>query len=113
MEAKKIICKLLCEICERNCLSDNLPACADAGNEEIRDECFGEYADHLIAHGVMIAPEIPGPREDNHNMAELCFRNGEEHFREKVINKLMDMQTNVRGVQYAQLVALVEIVRCL
>lgn len=61
----------------------------------------------------MDIPIIPGPIEDNHNMAELCFHNGEEHFRGKVISKLMDMQTNARGVQYSQLVALVEIVRCL
>lgn len=48
---------------------------------------------------------------DNHNIMELCFHNGEDHMKEKVVNVLMEMRTHVSGVQYAQLTQILEKVR--
>lgn len=44
------------------------------------------------------APAVPGPVGDDHNMAELCFRNGEENMKEKVIALLMDHKVCTDGV---------------
>lgn len=43
-------------------------------------------------------PAIPGPSASDPNMAELCFRNGEAHMKEKVIALLMDHKTWSNGV---------------
>ena len=45
-------------------------------------------ADHLIANGVTITPEIPGPEIADPNIMELCFHNGERHMKEKSISLL-------------------------
>lgn len=42
-------------------------------------------ADYLLANGVSITPEIPGPEIADPNIMELCFHNGEQHMKEKCI----------------------------
>lgn len=38
-------------------------------------------------------PIIPGPSEDNFNMMEIAFHNGEANMKEKVIAKLMEFRS--------------------
>lgn len=45
-------------------------------------------------------PVIPGPEESNPNIMEVCFRNGEQHMKEKVISILMDHQVCKDGSCY-------------
>lgn len=40
---------------------------------------------------VIIWPIVPG-HTDQHNLTEMAFHNGEEKFRDKVMNKLMELQ---------------------
>ena len=47
---------------------------------------------------IQTVPAIPGPSALDPNMAELCFRNGEAHMKEKVIAMLMDQQTCADGI---------------
>lgn len=47
--------------------------------------------------GVTITPAVPGPSEDDHNIMELCFRNGERHMKEKVITMLQDVLDQANG----------------
>ena len=73
---------------------EKLLTMSDADLMKIR--CFGEKC--LIEvhekirkpYGVTITPAVPGPSEDDHNIMELCFRNGERHMKEKMIFLLDD-----------------------
>lgn len=71
-------------------------------------------ADDLIANGVIFSAAVPGPREDNHNITELCFLNGKEagrwEVKAKILEKLIEQRTNVKGVCHAQLVEFIKFV---
>lgn len=54
------------------------------------------------------APAVPGPDEDDHNMAELCFRNGEAHMKEKVIALLMDNKVCTDGVCHRHIAQIIQ-----
>lgn len=45
--------------------------------------------------------------EDNPNMMELCFHNGERNMKEKVIDMLMDYKTFARGDCHTHLVEII------
>ena len=61
------------------------------------DKSFIEkIADHLLANGVTINPAAPGP-EMGYDMAERCYRNGEEAMREKVIDYLREQKGITMG----------------
>lgn len=72
------------------------------------DTPFGEIADHLIANGVTITPAVPGPSEDDHNIMELCFRNGERHMKEKVGKELSKIAEHMPCITLAQALAMLE-----
>ena len=74
-----------------------------------RITCVVAAQDIRNAPAVNLVPVMPG-HTDQHNISEMSFHNGEEKFREKVINSLMGMQTHVKGVQHALLVEIVEMV---
>ena len=65
-------------------------------------ECLEEIADHLIANGVTITPAVPGPKM-GHNMAEVCYRNGEEAMRGKVINFLLALKSDGYDIPLEQI----------
>ena len=54
-------------------------------------------ADHLLANGVTINPAVPGPSEDDPNIMELCFHNGERQMKEKMLAKLAQL---LEGLDY-------------
>lgn len=64
---------------------------------------IGKIADYLLENGVVIRPHIPGPTEDNPNIMELCFHNGERNMKEKIIAKLMEHKTCVDGICHTQI----------
>lgn len=55
-------------------------------------------ADYLLDNGVTITLEAPGPADDNPNIMELCFRNGERNMKEKVITMLQDILDQEGGL---------------
>lgn len=67
-------------------------------------------ADFMIANGVTITPAVPGPSDDDHNIMELCFRNGEAHMKDKIIARLMEHKTKVKGVCHAHVVEIIKMV---
>jgi hypothetical protein len=68
-----------------------------------------ELAEYLISAGLVL-PVAPG-REMGHDMAERCYRNGEEAMREKVINYLREQKGISMGVIRATLSDAIEKVR--
>ena len=56
-----------------------------------------EIADLLIANGVTITPAVPGPSENDPNIMEMCFRNGERHEKDKIIAVLKDVLEQAEG----------------
>lgn len=72
---------------------------------------FSEHlADYLVENGVSIRPAVPGPVMSN-DMAERCYRNGEEAMREKVIDCLRDQKGISMGVIRGTISDIIEKVR--
>ena len=67
-----------------------------------------KIVDFLIANGVTITPAVPGPSEDDHNIMELCFRNGERHMKEKVGKELTRIAEHMPCITLAQALAMLE-----
>ena len=67
-----------------------------------------KIADHLISHGVTITPAVPGPSEDDPNIMELCFHNGERHMKEKVGKELTRLAEHMPCITMAQALAMLE-----
>lgn len=83
----------------------------DAKREDPEVAPFSEHlAMYLVSHGVTIRPVAPG-KEMGYDMAERCYRNGEEAMREKVINYLREQKGISMGVIRATLSDAIEKVR--
>ena len=67
-----------------------------------------ECADHLIANGVTITPAVPGPSESDPNIMELCFHNGEQHMKEKMISQLSSVAGSMPCITLSQAIKMVE-----
>ena len=67
-----------------------------------------ELADHLIANGVTFTPTIPGPSDADPNIMELCFRNGENHMRDKIKTSLMKLSADMPCVTISQVIKILE-----
>lgn len=90
MEVKHMICKLMCEACNKHSISDGFEPCIDCGTSEC-EKCFGDFADHLIANGVTITPAVPGPSEDASNNKDMYFKCGMRHMKAMVLAMLQDI----------------------
>lgn len=66
-------------------------------------KCFKE-----VRQLVPRKPVIPGPLENDPNMAELCFRNGEAHMKEKVIALLMESKLFAKGMCHECTAAIIQ-----
>ena len=51
---------------------------------------------------------VPGPSEDDHNIMELCFHNGERHMKEKVCRELTRIAEHMPCITLAQAIQLLE-----
>lgn len=91
-----------------SCPSRKFGKCGEV--EKLSYCAIQKIADHLIANGVTIQPAVPGP-EMGYDMAERCYRNGEEAMREKVINYLRDQKGITMGVIRSTLSDVIEKVR--
>ena len=65
-------------------------------------------ADHLLANGVTFTPAIPGPSDTDPNIMELCFRNGENHMRDKIKTSLMKLSADMPCVTISQVIKILE-----
>lgn len=46
--------------------------------------------------------------EDNHNLMELCFRNGEQHVKEKIIRQFKSLAESMACITLSQAIKMVE-----
>ena len=69
--------KSLCDLCTRiNC---------------DRRSGFNQYT--VLCSGYTdIVPAVPSPKDDNPNIQELCFHNGEQHMKEKVLSLITEFE---------------------
>ena len=65
--------------------------------------CLAEVR-RLITRG----PAIPSPADSDYNMAELCFRNGEENMKEKVIAMRMESKMFAKGMCHECTAAIIQ-----
>ena len=56
-------------------------------------------------------PVIPGHREDDHNMAETAFHNGEEYMRSRIVDYLIKRKSTAMGMERLLLDDLTQSVR--
>lgn len=54
-------------------------------------------------------PAVPG-HDDLYNISEMAFHNGERHMKEKIIARLMEHKTQVKGVCHAHVVEIIKMV---
>ena len=54
-------------------------------------------------------PAVPG-HEDLYNVSEMAFHNGERHMKDKIIARLMEHKTQVKGVCHAHVVEIIQMV---
>lgn len=69
---------------------------------------YEDIVDQLIANGVTITPAVPGPSEADHNIMEMCFKNGERHMKEKVGKELTRIAEHMPCITLAQALAMLE-----
>lgn len=56
-------------------------------------------------------PVIPGRREDDHDMAEIAFHNGEEYMRSRIVDYLITRKATAMGMERLMLDDLAQSVR--
>lgn len=93
--------KLVALLCEAMLRYDRI-------NDDMKDNPFHFFADHLIANGVSFTPTIPGPSEADPNIMELCFRNGENHMRDKIKTSLLKLSADMPCVTISQVIKILE-----
>ena len=77
-------------------------------------KCLAEVHEKIRKpYGITITPAIPGPSDADPNIMELCFHNGEQHMKEKVISLLMEHRTQVMGECHEHVVEIIKMVEAL
>lgn len=87
---------------DREKLIDLLWQCVDLDTPD------DEIADYLLSNGVTFTPAIPGPTTEDHNIMELCFRNGENHMRDKIKTSLLKLSADMPCVTISQVIKILE-----
>ena len=90
----KLLCSCPCDGPERVtgcCPSRKYGMCGEVAG--VSYCAIQQIAEHLIANGVAITPAVPGPKM-GHDMAEICYRNGQEAMRGQVIGYLRALEAD-------------------
>ena len=85
---------------------EQLQAMTDDELKQIRGfgwKCFKE-----VRQVITPEPAVPGPKENDPNIAELCFRNGEAHMKEKVIAMMMESKMFAKGMCHECTAAIIQ-----
>ena len=106
LELKKKLIDVYLEFSEK-CQFDHCVNCLYADAPLPKCEAL-LLADYLVSHGLFTAPAVPGPAADDHNIMEICFRNGENHMREKIKNCLQQLSTDIPCVPISQVIKIME-----
>ena len=106
LELKKKLIEVYLEFSEK-CQFDHCVNCLYADAPLPKCEAL-LLADLLVLHGLFTVPAVPGPEDDDHNIMELCFRNGESHMREKIKNSLLGLSADMPCVPISQVIKIME-----
>ena len=79
----------------------------------LRIRSFGAGCLKEVREKIGTEPAVPGPKDSDPNIMELCFQNGERNMKEKVISMLMDHQTWSDGVCHHHIAEIIRKVECL
>ena len=66
------------------------------------------FADFLLSSDVLTKPAAPGPSQTDPNIMELCFKNGENHMRDKIITSLKTISADIPCVPISQAIKIME-----
>lgn len=106
LELKKQLIAAYLEFSEK-CKCENCSECLYAETSLPHCEAL-LLADILVEHRLFTVPAVPGPDADDHNIMELCFRNGENHMRGKIKNSLLKLSDEMPCVTISQVIKIVE-----
>lgn len=106
LELKKQLIAAYLEFSEK-CKCENCIECLYADAPLPKCEAL-LLADFLISSGLFTTPAIPGTSEADPNIMELCFRNGEQHMKEKICMELTKIAEKMPCITVAQAIALLE-----
>lgn len=106
LEIKKKLIAAYLEFSEK-CKCENCPECLYADAPLPHCEAF-LLADFLVEYGLFTVPAVPGPVADDHNIMELCFRNGENHMRDKIKTSLLKLSDDMPCVTISQVIKIME-----
>lgn len=73
-----------------------------------------DYEDPVTSPGLLskacseFKPHVPGPSDADPNIMELCFRNGENHMRDKIKTSLMKLSADMPCVTISQVIKILE-----
>ena len=101
MTDREKLIKLLCESHSKSVDSELFEGASYAQQIEVE-------TDFLIANGVTITPAVPGPSESDPNIMELCFHNGEQRMKEKMISQLRSVAGSMTCITLSQAIKMVE-----
>ena len=72
-------------------------------------KCLNEVHEKIRKpYDVTFTPSIPGPSEADPNIMELCFRNGENHMRDKIKTSLLELSADMPCVPISQVIKIME-----
>lgn len=106
LELKKKIISTYLEFTEK-CQCENCAGCVYGDAPLPKCEAL-LLADFLVSCGVFTAPACPGPVSDDHNIMELCFRNGENHMRDKIKTSLLKLSADMPCLTISQVIKILE-----
>jgi hypothetical protein len=67
-----------------------------------------EYLKTLVQKLAERIPAVPGPEIADPNIMELCFRNGENHMRDKIKTSLLKLSADMPCVTISQVIKILE-----
>ena len=106
LELKRKLIAVYLEFSEK-CKCENCHECLYVDIPLPRCEAY-LLADFLVEYGLFTVPAVPGPAADDHNIMELCFRNGENHMRDKIKTSLLKLSEDVPCVTISQVIKIME-----
>lgn len=95
-----------------NCLKrakiDTVEQLLEKSDDELmKIRCFGISCLREVQEKIR-KPSVPGASESAPNLMELCFHNGEQHMKEKIIAKFQGVAESMACITLAQAIKMVE-----
>lgn len=106
LDLKKKLVSAYLEFSEK-CKCENCVDCLYADTPLPQCEAL-LLADFLMNSDMFTKPTTPGPSEADPNMMELCFKNGEQHMRDKIRTSLKNISADIPCIPISQVIKIME-----